>query len=119
MTRLKKLDLINKEIQETIINNDLAFFTDLFPEKLNAFLELTYFPEIKHETFHLYLDTYRNGILVDTIKWCKESKINETDWQKDFTLRICKQNVHSMMRIINWAFEYYIGNKELLLKEED
>lgn len=119
MTRIEKLELINKEVQETVISNDLDFFTDLFPEKLNTFLGLTYFPEITHETFHLYLDTYRNGILVDTIKWCKESKLNETEWQKNFTLKSCKESVKSMLRIINWAFEYYIGNKELLLKEED
>ena len=58
MTRLEKLKLIDNEIQEIQINNDLAFFTHILPNKLNDFLTLTYFNST-NETFHYYLEKHR------------------------------------------------------------
>jgi hypothetical protein len=57
-------------------------------------------------------------VLIAGINWCKESKLNETDWQKEYTLKKCKGYVSTVLKIINLAFEYYIGNKTLLLKDE-
>ena len=57
-------------------------------------------------------------MLIAGIKWCKESKLNETNWQKEYTIGRCKDHTKTMLRIIGWAFDYYVGNKELLFKEE-
>jgi hypothetical protein len=119
MTRLEKLEAANKEVQDTTLNNNLAFFTILLPQKMTNFLNLTYFDEIEHEDFQHYLSSFRNDVLVASINWCKESKLNETDWQKDFTLKKCKEYTKTVLWAIKMAFEYYIGNKELLLKEEN
>jgi hypothetical protein len=119
MTRIEKLEFINKEVQEMEINNDLGFFTHLLPDKLNLFLNLTYFETVQHDAFQNYLNHCRQILSKDTIDWCKKTELNETQWQKEYTLKVCRRHTKDFLWIIKKAFEYYIENNELLLKEEN
>ncbi|MEY2918366.1 MAG: hypothetical protein RIS73_2080 [Bacteroidota bacterium] len=118
MTRLEKLEATNKEVQELEINNDLGFFTRLFPEKMNTFLNLTFFNDIDNPDFQYYLLTFREDV-ANTIAWCKESKLNETDWQKKYTINHCKKSISDMLYYTRKAVEYYLGSEDLLLKDEN
>ena len=118
MTRLEKLKSSNDDVQSMELNNDLAFFTRLLPDKMNSFLRLTYFDGISNDDMKKYLDFNRENILIKGIDFVKESKYDETVWQKEFTLKCAKRYTSDMLWIINKAFEYY-GQMELLTKEED
>ena len=118
MTRLDRLKEANVAVQNMALNDDLAFFSKLLPDKMSDFIELTYF-DIGHEEFQNYLKEYRDTLVVSTIQWCKDSKVNETDWQKEFTLKVCKKCIDNFFSIIKIAFEHYLNGKELLLKDED
>jgi hypothetical protein len=117
MTRLEKINTADKAIQNMQINNDLAFFTHLLPDKMSYFLTLTYFNEIENSEFQYYLSELRERVL-STITWCKQSKLNETDWQKNYTLSICKRDISNALYCTQKAVEYYLGSNRLLLEDE-
>ena len=107
MTRLENLEAINKEIQGLEIPTDLAFFRMTLPNKLEEFLALTDF-EVANQLLKTYLDEYRNLYRYDTIIWCNKSEINETKWQKDYTLTACKRSTSDFLGLIKMRYSDYI-----------
>ncbi len=118
MTRFEKLISSNDDVQNMEINNDVEFFSLLLPDKMEAFLNQTYFDNLINEDMVKYLDFYRENILIKGIEFVKNSKHDETDWQKEFTLKCAKRYTSDMLWIIKKAFDYY-GQMELLTDEEN
>jgi hypothetical protein len=99
MIILEKLEAINNEIQSMEIPNDLAFFRMILPNKMESFASLTYFT-LDSDNLQNYINEYRKIYLEDTVGWCKKSELNETDWQKDFTLKSCKSSTDYFLSLI-------------------
>ncbi|MFI5187601.1 MAG: hypothetical protein ACHQF0_12800 [Chitinophagales bacterium] len=108
---------VNEELQEMEINKDLAFFSMLFPEKLQEFLDLTHFDEIQHFIFQEYLKFCRS-IVEMQMKISKEINWKDSDDKKQWVVKAGKESVPYVIHLIELAFEYYLGNKDILTKEE-
>ena len=117
MTRLDKFDKVNGELQSMEINDDFAFFSHLFPDKLQEFLDLTYFDEIEHFIFQEYLKFCRR-IVEMQLKISKETGWTDSATKKQWVVKSGKESVPYVIHLIELAFEYYLGNKDLLTKEE-
>jgi hypothetical protein len=118
MTRLQKLKLLSSEIEEIEFKNTLDFFNYTVLNKLKNFLPLTYF-DTDNTVFENYVSTYRNELLIKAMSWCEQADFKNTEEQKRFMLKCCKSYATTMIGIIVTGFEDYVGNKILLLKEED
>jgi len=117
MTRLDKFNKVNAELQAMEINKDLAFFSHLFPDKLQEFLDLTNFDEVQHSIFQEYLKFCRNIVEME-IKISKEINWTDSDAKKQWVIKAGRESVRYVIHLIQLAFEYYLGNKDLLTKEE-
>ena len=117
MTRLNKFNKVNDELQEMEVNKDLAFFSTLFPDKLQEFLELTNFDEVQHSVFQEYLKFCRSVVEMQ-IKISKEITWTDSDAKKQWAIKTGKESVRYVIHLIQLAFEYYLGNKDLLTNEE-
>lgn len=118
MTRLNKFNRVNDELQEMEMNKDLAFFSTLFPDKLQEFVDLTHFDEVEHSVFQEYLKFCRS-IVEMQVKISKEITWTDTDDKKQWAIKTGKESVRYVIHLIQLAVEYYLGNKDLLMEEEN
>ncbi len=116
MTRINKIKELNIEIQKMEITKDLGFFQKILPDKISQLLPLLEV-ETENEKLKTELEFEKTVFIKGAISFSKESKFNETQWEKEFTLRKCKELVNKVIVHILFACNS-LGQNHVLAEDK-
>ena len=112
-----------QKLQEAINNFNLIdlagnekFFIDPVMTHLITIHDLLIFPYIDHEKFQQYIGWFRNDIRQD-INRCLNVSPQTSLPEKQELLDAIKNRVKPKMKVVEFAFTYYLDNREPLYRE--
>jgi hypothetical protein len=117
MNHYKKLEVAINTVQNTCLSDEEGFFVKDLAPKLMAVINLMHFSNIQHTAFNEYLGWFQNDIQLD-IKRCSEVSVETSDEEKKELLEIIKKHVHAKLKVVDFAFIYFLKDKSLLFQEE-
>ena len=118
MNRHTKLKNAINAIVDLKLENDEFFFTQKVPQLLFNVSRLMAFPEIVNPDFLRYLSFYQNDIKLDinrSIKLDPSSTLEE----KESLLTLIKSHSKLKLKVVDFAFAYYLKDKSKFLRDED
>lgn len=118
MNRYKKLQITINEILELQLQDDEIFFAQKVPQKLYALANLMNFPNIDNEEFKRYLAFFQNDIYLD-VKRCMLVQNETSHEQREAIFSSIKLHIKPRLKVVEYAFAFYLKDKSLLFKEED
>jgi hypothetical protein len=95
---------------------DEKFFMDPVMNQLIIIHDLLIFPYIEHEKFQQYIGWFRNDIRKD-INRCLNSPLHASADEKLELLNAMKARIKPKLKVVEFAFSYYLDKKDLLKKE--
>ncbi|MES2647941.1 MAG: hypothetical protein V4717_13760 [Bacteroidota bacterium] len=113
----KKMETAINDVSAINIIDEKVFFEQQLIPKIQVIRDLMLFPYIHHNDFHEYLEIFRNDIQLD-INACQQIKADAPIEEKEALLNLVKSHIKAKMRVVVFAFSYYLQNKALLYKEE-
>ena len=116
MTYYQKLEQAITNFEALELNDNEPFFIDPVMVQLIAIHDLMIFPNIVHEKFQQYIGWFRNDIHLD-IQNCLQISAQASENEKLQLLTSIKKHVHAKLKVVEYAFSFYLPGNQLLNKE--
>lgn len=117
MTRLEKITEVEKAILELEMHGDVAFFSRTLPEKMEVFIALCSFDDIKNENLNQYLSPFIKFYKSDII-WSRAYGSTGSLVRQFSFFRSCKEQTNNLKEIIILGFKCLVGSCDRLNNEE-
>lgn len=118
MNRHTKLKNAINAITELTLENDESFFTQKVPQLLFQVIRLMEFPEIVNPDFLKYLSHFQHDLNLD-IKRSLQLTPSSTLEERDALLNLIKSHSIPKLKVVDFAFAFYLKDKTKLFKDED
>jgi hypothetical protein len=116
MTFFQKVAEAINNFKAIELTENEKFFIDPVMNQLIIIHDLMIFPYIENEKFQQYIGWFRNDIRMD-INRCLNVSSLATHREKLDLLNSIKGHISPKLKVVEFAFTYYLDNRELLNKE--
>jgi hypothetical protein len=98
------------------LSEEENFFMDPVMNQLITIHDLLIFPYVENEKFQQYIGWFRNDIRKD-INRCLDAGMLDSPAEKLHLLNAIKDRVRPKLKVVEFAFSFYLQNRELLKKD--
>ncbi len=113
MTLYKQFESVINDLENTLIQPGTNFFMEEVIPKLQNLSDLMVLENNKHAALQAYLDLYRNDLQLD-IEKCLQINDESTMEEKEQLLTQIKKHVRPKIKVLEYAFCYYLKDDALL-----
>ena len=117
MNHYKKLEAAINEVQALSFTNDEFFFIRELVPKLHAVSSLMQVPNIHHAGMTEYLGWFQDDIALD-IQRCSALSPSTSIEEKEELLQLIKKHIKAKLKVLVYAFCYFLQDKSPLFVEE-